>query len=384
MTRLLRYFFQLGLNGIIFILFFAGYTLYGILRTLRLMQRNKWIFATVTGGLLVTGALLIAFKLLFMPFSTGHQPVELIIVPKMSLYEVAAILKERKVIRSSRALIAWMRFKKTERNIQAGLVFLEQGDGVLRASGRLLHARPLEITIMVPEGLTIEQTANHIARSVPIDTTRFIALCRDTAFIHRCGLPQPESSLEGYLFPDTYRFPREFTEAELIQKMVAEHLKTWKSIKVAPELADKYSHHQLVTLASIVEREATLLSEQPRISGVFHNRLRLGYPLGADPTVRFALKKFGGPLRVSELNSDSPYNTRRFPGLPPGPICSPGRGALEAAADPLETKELYFVAKWDGSGAHDFSVTNAEHDRKKMEIRKRNTRRLKRKVSGEK
>jgi UPF0755 protein len=117
---------------------------------------------------------------------------------------------------------------------------------------------------------------------------------------------------------------------------------------------------------------------------VFHNRLRLGYPLGADPTVRYALKKFSGDLRVSELNSPSPYNTRRFPGLPPGPICSPGKGALIAAAAPLETKDLYFVARWDGSGTHDFSATNAEHERKKIDIRKRNLLRLQRKAAGAK
>ena len=165
--------------------------------------------------------------------------------------------------------------------------------------------------------------------------------------------------------------------------MVQKHLSTWSTIEVQSELKQKYSHHQLVTLASIIEREATLFSEQPLISGVFHNRLRKGYPLGADPTVRFALKKFGGPLRVSELNCPSPYNTRRFSGLPPGPICSPGKGALTAAAQPFKTKNLYFVAKWDGSGEHDFSVTNAEHERKKREIRRRNRLRLQRKAAGE-
>jgi UPF0755 protein len=380
MMRLLRFFGQLWLNGIIFILFIVGYVLYSILRLLRLMQRKKWILVPVVLVAAIAGAVLVTGRVLLLPYGNGQHPVELIIAPKMSLREVASELKERKVIRSSRALIAWMRFKKVERNIQAGLVLLNRGDGAIRAARKLLHAKPLEISIMIPEGLTIEQTAHQIFRTVPVDTTRFIALCYDSQFINDCGVTA--GSLEGYLFPDTYRFPKEFSVPELIKKMVAKHFQTWQSIDPDPQLKQKFTHHQLVTLASIVEREATLFSEQPRISGVFHNRLRLGYPLGADPTVRFALKKFGGPLRVSELNCNSPYNTRRFKGLPPGPICSPGKGALTAAANPLETEDLYFVAKWDGSGAHDFSVTNAEHDRKKRDIRNRNKRRLQRKGSS--
>ena len=381
--RVFRYFIQLGMNGIIFILFIAGYVLYGILRFIRLIQRKTRFFvftiiAVLTGSALLTGRVFLLAFLMANPTAS----VEIIIEPKMTLHEVAAILKQRNVIRSSRALVAWMRFRKNERSVQAGLVTFREGDGAIRAGKKLLHAAPLEISVMIPEGLTIEQTAQHILRTVPIDTSRFIALCYDSAFIGT--LQVKAASLEGYLFPDTYRLPRTFTEADLIKKMVANHRNTWESIAKAPDIARKFSPCQLVTLASIVEREATLLSEQPRISGVFHNRLRLGYPLGADPTVRFALKKFGGPLRVSELNCNSPYNTRRFPGLPPGPICSPGKGALASAAQPLETKELYFVAKWDGSGEHDFSVTNAEHDRKKMDIRKRNNRRLQRKASREK
>jgi UPF0755 protein len=312
------------------------------------------------------------------PFGNDHQPVEYIIAPKTKLHEVAFFLKSHHVIKSEKALIAWIRLKKMERKIQSGLYVFERGDGILNAGQRLLLAKPIEISIMIPEGLTVEQTARHISRTLTIDTTKFIAYCYDAAFIATCKITAP--TLEGYLFPDTYRLPEKVTVEEIIRRMTAKHLETWLKISLRPEIARHYSHHQIVTLASIVEREATLFKEQPHISGVFHNRLRLGYPLGADPTVRFALKKFGGQLRVSELNSNSPYNTRKFAGLPPGPICSPGKWALEAAGNPLETKDLYFVAKWDGSGEHDFSVTNAEHDRKKNDIRYKNQLRLKRKA----
>ena len=129
---------------------------------------------------------------------------------------------------------------------------------------------------------------------------------------------------------------------------------------------------EAVTLASIVEKEAEVAAERPRIAGVFINRLEKRMPLGADPTVRYIFRKFDGPLLASELNAASPYNTRKYAGLPPGPICSPGLASLKATVSPLKTNELYFVAKWDGSGEHEFSVTNEEHGRKKIAIRFKN------------
>ncbi len=379
---LFRYFLRLYLNGIIFILLITGYTIYFILKFIRMMQKKKWIAAGVF-IVITTAAVLLGTALWFLlPFGNDHTPVELTILPKMQLHAVADTLKARGVIRSTGMLILWMRYKGTEKRIKAGIVIVQKGDGVIKTASKLLYARPIEITLMIPEGLTIEQTALHISKTIPIDTSEFISLCRDSSFISQCSLKV--NTLEGYLFPDTYRFPEKITTAEIIKRMVERHRHIWSTISIRQDLIDKYSHHQFVILASIIEREATLLSEQPRISGVFHNRLRKGYPLGADPTVRYALKKFGGPLRVSELNTPSPYNTRRYTGLPPGPICSPGKGALNAAANPLDTKDLYFVAKWDGSGEHDFSETNAEHERKKLEIRRRNEIRLRQKAADEK
>src|SRR5690606_12383156 len=144
----------------------------------------------------------------------------------------------------------------------------------------------------------------------------------------------------------------------------------------------KYGRHGWVTLASIVEEEAAVASEQDLIAGVFYNRLVQGWSLGADPTVRFAVRKPTGPLYVSDLNSNSPYNTRKFPGLPPGPICSPGRGALRSSLNPMATDKMYFVAKDDGTREHFFSVDNSAHvrykdvaatNRRKRDVRPANT-----------
>jgi UPF0755 protein len=142
------------------------------------------------------------------------------------------------------------------------------------------------------------------------------------------------------------------------------------------------TRRQIVIVASIVEKEAVLGAERPRIAGVFFNRLRLGLPLGADPTVRYIFRKWSGPLYMSELNSPSAYNTRRNKGLPPGPICSPGRASLAAAVSPLQTNELYFVAKWDGSGGHEFSLTYEDHVRKTYSIRRNNEQRLRQKEAS--
>jgi UPF0755 protein len=142
-----------------------------------------------------------------------------------------------------------------------------------------------------------------------------------------------------------------------------------------PGAATELTKHETVILASIIEKEAELASERPLISGVFHNRLKKGIPLGADPTTRYILGKFSGPLLASEVSVQSPYNTRLHAGLPPGPICSPGLASLTAAMRPQQTKMLFFVAKWDGSGGHDFSMTNEEHSRKKDAIRRSNEQR---------
>jgi UPF0755 protein len=209
-----------------------------------------------------------------------------------------------------------------EEKWQAGRVTFSRGDGILRASEKLLHAVALEVSIKIIEGLTVEQVAGKIQAQTGIDSARIVQLASDSSFISKLGITAP--SLEGYLFPETYRFPEQAKAEDVLKKMTDLFKRSYSKIQIDPEIESRFSIHEIITLASIVEKEATLPEERTRIAGVFHNRLRKGYPLGADPTVRYIFRKFNGPLRVSELNSDNPYNTRKFSGLPPGPICSPG------------------------------------------------------------
>ena len=190
-------------------------------------------------------------------------------------------------------------------------------------------------------------------------------LVQDPKFARSLGIEA--NSLEGYLLPDTYPFPIDADEETILKQMVAANLKVRDEMQKKPGSMWNTlgSWHKVLTLASVVEEETGIPEERPLIAGVFHNRLRIGMPLGADPTVRFIFKNLTGPIYKSQLNSDSPYNTRKFKGLMPGPISNPGRKAIEAALFPAKTEALYFVAKDDGSMTHFFSKNLSDHNRYK-------------------
>jgi UPF0755 protein len=308
------------------------------------------------------------------PLSRRGREVTVLLKPGQPLSSLAMLLKEKHVVVNSRVLVLWLMATGTERRIQSGKYLFYEREGVISAAARLRSAEPLSITVTIPEGLTINQIASRLASVLSVDSSEFVGICHSEKFIKRFELDVP--SLEGYLFPDTYKFSPFPSASNVASRMTGRFLEIYPSLE-QDKASVNLSRKEIVVLASIVEKEAVLASERVLIAGVFHNRLIKGYPLGADPTVRYLLGKFSGPLRVSELQNPSPYNTRIHRGLPPGPICSPGRESLQAALNPADTKDLYFVAKWDGSGAHDFSASNAEHDRKKNEIRKANELRIK-------
>jgi UPF0755 protein len=215
--------------------------------------------------------------------------------------------------------------------------------------------------ITIPEGKASYEIFSILKAKFPLDSLRFDSLVHSPDFARACNLKSPD--LEGYLFPETYVLPWKVTERDVLKVMTRRFLAVEKEFDLTSPMYVKYGQRGWVTLASIVEKEAAVPAEQEPIAGVFYNRLTQGWSLGADPTVRFAKRKPTGPLLVSDLNCDSPYNTRKFPGLPPGPICNPGRGALRAALRPMQTDKMYFVAKDDGSREHFFSVDNTDHVR---------------------
>jgi UPF0755 protein len=367
----------LWLAGVLFILFLLGYCFYGVLWAIRFIQTRRLPFLPVVALCVLLGAGAAAWYL-FLPLRKSARTETVVVHRGATLRAVADSLYDRRIIASRTAFLLWLRMSGHDRSVQAGKYAFARGEGAVSAVRSLSGPAPLETSVTVPEGLTIEQTASRIAAFHPLDTAEFARLCRDPGFIRRTQFPGAPS-LEGYLFPDTYRFLEEAAPASVIGAMVARFSEAFATLDAAPAASRGLSGRDIVILASIVEKEAALAEERPRIAGVFYNRLRLGLPLGADPTVRYALKKFGGPLSADDLNAASPYNTRCRRGLPPGPICSPGLASLQATVSPAETNELYFVAKWDGSGGHEFSVTNEEHSRKKILIRRKNAARLRNK-----
>jgi UPF0755 protein len=254
-------------------------------------------------------------------------------------------------------------------------VLLRGGQGRLRAGEYLLDG-PLSLAQIVdvfvrgevvrrevtfPEGKTLEETAA-IGASSGVPLLAFIEAARNPAAVR--DLDPDATDLEGYLFPDTYELPRGENAAETLVLRMIQRFRTALGPDLARLGSSGLSLRELVTLASLVELETARPEERPRVAAVFRNRLKRGMPLQTDPTVVYALRKAGtysGTIRKKDLDIDSPYNTYRHAGLPPGPIASPGRQSIEAVLDPAPVQDLYFVSRNDGT--HQFSETLAEHER---------------------
>ncbi len=223
----------------------------------------------------------------------------------------------------------------------------------------LIEGVTLRHHITVPEGLTMEEIADIFARDGWIHKDRFLQLAHDQNFIHHLGLDVPD--LEGYLFPETYTLARnEADEAAVLRLMVGRFNTVWKELG-APEKAEGLDSRQLLILASMVEKETGASQERPLVARVFLNRLQRRMRLQSDPTVIYGIPHFNGNLTRADLQRPSPYNTYVIPALPAGPICNPGRAALEAVLHPADSSALYFVSRKDGT--HQFSNNLDDHIR---------------------
>src|SRR5688500_4066679 len=244
-----------------------------------------------------------------------------------------------------------------DRNIKPGTYLLKNGTPWRDIVTALNGGRGLVNTLTIPEGYTIQQIRPVLARTLFVPPESVDAAVRDTALLRR--LDVPTETLEGYLFPDTYAFPAGTTASQAVREMVRGFERRWKPEwdSLLPEL--KINRNDLVTMASIVEKEARVAEERPVIAGVYYNRLRRGMLLQADPTIQFALGRHVGRVLYKDLEIKSPYNTYLHKGLPPGPIASPGAASLAAAAHPANVPYLYFVATRDGH--HEFRMTLNEH-----------------------
>lgn len=297
-------------------------------------------------------------------FSTQDHataPKTIVIQPGSSTSEIAALLQREGIVKSSFLFLMAVKFKRADGKLQAGEYQLGQEASVFQIIEKLLKGQPPSCTVTIKEGLTVVEIAELIEQNGLGKREEFIRAASDPSLVSDF-LPPGFSSdypLEGYLFPDTYRIARNASERQIVEVMVARFRQVFSDElkKRAEEM--HMTPHEVVTLASIIEKEAVVDWERPIISGVFHNRLKLGMKLDADPTVLYALKKRGGAPTLADLNVSSPYNTYRVAGLPPGPICSPGLASIRAALYPESHNYLYFVSRNDGT--HEFNSTYAAH-----------------------
>jgi UPF0755 protein len=234
------------------------------------------------------------------------------------------------------------------------------------------NAGRVEEVVTIFEGSTLREIARTLNYWLQIDTIRFLELCHDPVFIKRLSFKFPlldnPPSLEGYLFPDTYRFLWGDSEEKIIETMVGRLFEIWSPRYSFRAESLKMNLHQILTLASIIEEEAAIEKERFLISAVFHNRLKRGKHLESCATIEYILPKRKARLTYSDLKIDSPYNTYMYKGLPPTPICSPGLMSIYAALYPAPVKYLYFVSK--GDGTHLFAVTWREHERNRSLVRR--------------
>lgn len=291
----------------------------------------------------------------------------IIIEPGQSVANIARVLAREQIVQYPFLFKLLVVLHDNQSRLQAGEYRLSGAASPRAVMDKLVRGEVVLHRVTIPEGWTVRQIAGPLSREGLVDRERFLQLAADGAWAATLGLEAP--SLEGYLFPETYYFPRGQSAEQIIKKMVQtfHHNFTAADAARAGELG--LTPHQVVTLASLIEKETNLQDELPLVSGVFHNRLRRGMKLQSDPTVIYALPGFDGNLTKEDLSIDSPYNTYRYAGLPPGPIANPGKAALQAALHPADCPYMYFVSKNDGS--HHFSTTLAEQNRAVHRYQKR-------------
>src|SRR3954465_2662182 len=289
-----------------------------------------------------------------------------VIIPRgASFADAADSLSKANLVGWRKMFRLYARVTGGDRNIKPGTYLLRHGTPWPSIISALHGGHGLVNTITIPEGYTISQIVPILARTLKVPADSVEAAVRDTAQLAR--LDVPTRTLEGYLFPDTYAFPIGTTARQAVREMVYSFERRWRPEWDSSITDLKINRNDLVTMASIVEREARLPEERPVIAAVYYNRLNRGMLLQADPTVQYALGHHVGRVLYKDLTVESPYNTYVHKGLPPGPVASPGVASLAAAANPANVPYLYFVASPDGH--HEFRTTLEQHANAVRQVR---------------
>jgi UPF0755 protein len=317
------------------------------------------VTALALAGLLAGGSAWAATA--FAPAAVGsRRVVRVLIRPGTRSDAIARQLAAAGVLRSPLAFELLALWEGDAGRLQAGEYEFSPGMTPAAILARIVRGEVVTYRVTVPEGADVEQVATAVAASGLASRDAVLAAARDPALV--AGLVPPgvpvRYPVEGYLFPDTYTFTRADDAHAILAAMVARTRQALTPQLRAEAAAQNLTLHQVLTLASIVQREASRPADQAAVAAVYRNRLRLGMDLQSDPTVLYALGRSGGPLTAQDLKDPSPYNTYAHPGLPPGPIASPGLSAIEAVLHPADVPYLFFIAKPDGTLV--FAQTYAE------------------------
>lgn len=313
----------------------------------------------VVSVLVLLGAGVGSVAYLLSPRDARGQPRIVVIRPGATPLEIGRHLHAAGIIRNPSSFVYAARLRGVTRSLREGEYRLSAAMSLLQVVDTIARGEVVLHAVTIPEGFTAEQIVQRLAAAGLGDAGGLREIVRQGAALYPYEFLReiPTGSLEGYLFPDTYYLPRFLDEREIIAVL----LERFEEIVVPVWRAQAQGRtlHDIVTMASLVEREARIPPEQPRIAGVLANRLRLGWRLEVDATVLYALGRHKPVVTFEDLKVNSPYNTYLHAGLPPGPIANPGLGAIRAALGPEATPYLYYVAKPDGS--HAFSRTLDEH-----------------------
>jgi len=312
------------------------------------------------GYLLMAAVMLAATFILLLlgasPPTETHKSVVITIPKRASRQAVATILRGRELIRSRTAFNIITHVGYEGRGFMPGTYTMCTDMSLFRVLDKVISGDVAQTSITIPEGFTLAQIAERLGHKEITDSSTFLQLAENNA--KEFGVNSPTGSLEGYLFPETYTFGLGLSARQVIQTMVD----TFDSRIVKPnrsKLSDPDELHKMVTIASLVEREARVGQDRPLIASVITNRLRTNMRLQIDATVLYAMKLHKSRVLYRDLDTESAYNTYRNRGLPPGPIANPGLASIEAALNPAATDYLYYVAQPDGT--HKFARTFHEH-----------------------
>lgn len=348
------------------------------MKSLSIGKIMLWLLLVIALLVAATGAYVYSE---LRPVPASETEKKLTITSGMSVRQIAKLMEEQGFIRNDFLFLVYLRVTGAETKFQAGDYLIKPGtsmDEMVRRLNAGDTAKEATVKLTVPEGYTIEQIAEKMS-SIGLNPTVFLGKANSNKDLKSPSAaqipenPQIKHKLEGYLFPETYEFKQNITEDEVIARMLQETDNKLASLPAGWEAKMKERNltlHQLLTIASLIEKEVILDEERPLVAGVIYNRINIKMPLQIDATIQYSLDKPKERLFEKDLQVQSPYNSYLNPGLPPGPIASPSLKSIQAALEPKASKYLFYVTKKDGSNGHLFAETFEGHQKNIAESKK--------------